>query len=70
MAATATEDGGLCFTVASVMQDVLQQHVNGLRDHDLVSRRAEEAGTYLLLLSNFAHLNLIHLIMFDLTIIV
>ncbi|CAE6055696.1 unnamed protein product [Arabidopsis arenosa] len=45
MAATATEDGGLSFTVASVMEDVLQQHGNGLRDHDLVSRRAEEAAS-------------------------
>lgn len=40
-----TEDGGMRFTVASVMEDVLQQHGNGLRDHDLDSRRAEEAGT-------------------------
>ncbi|XP_010452587.1 PREDICTED: LOW QUALITY PROTEIN: kinesin-like protein KIN-14G [Camelina sativa] len=41
----ATEDGGLSFTVASVMQDVLQQHGNGLGDHDLLSRRAEEAAS-------------------------
>ncbi|XP_010518454.1 PREDICTED: kinesin-like protein KIN-14G [Camelina sativa] len=41
----ATEDGGLSFTVASVMQDVLQQHGNGLGDHDLQSRRAEEAAS-------------------------
>ncbi|EOA29308.1 hypothetical protein CARUB_v10025588mg [Capsella rubella] len=41
----ATEDGGLSFSVASVMQDVLQQHGNGLRDHDLESRRAEEAAS-------------------------
>lgn len=39
-----TEDGAMRFTVASVMEDVLQQHGNGLRDHDLDSRRAEEAG--------------------------
>ncbi|ESQ39398.1 hypothetical protein EUTSA_v10001292mg [Eutrema salsugineum] len=45
MAATTTEDGGLSFTVASVMEDVLQQHGNGLRDHDLESRRAEEAAS-------------------------
>ncbi|XP_010506786.1 PREDICTED: kinesin-like protein KIN-14G [Camelina sativa] len=41
----ATEHGGLSFTVASVMQDVLQQHGNGLGDHDLLSRRAEEAAS-------------------------
>ncbi|CAF1797682.1 unnamed protein product [Brassica napus] len=40
-----TEDGGMRFTVASVMEDVLQQHGNGLRDHDLDSRRAEEAAS-------------------------
>ncbi|CAH8320645.1 unnamed protein product [Eruca vesicaria subsp. sativa] len=45
MAATAREDGGMSFTVASVMEDVLQQHGNGLRDHDLDSRRAEEAAS-------------------------
>ncbi|KAJ0258108.1 Kinesin-like protein KIN-14I [Hirschfeldia incana] len=39
-----TEEGGMRFTVASVMEDVLQQHGNGLRDHDLDSRRAEEAA--------------------------
>ncbi|KAG7572217.1 Ribosomal protein L7/L12 C-terminal [Arabidopsis suecica] len=39
------EDGGLSFTVASVMEDVLQQHGNGLRNHYLESRRAEEAVT-------------------------
>lgn len=40
----AREDGGLSFTVASVMENVLQQHGNGLRDDDLEYRRAEEAG--------------------------
>ncbi|KAL0746035.1 hypothetical protein Bca101_101455 [Brassica carinata] len=45
MAASAREDGGMRFTVASVMEDVLQQHGNGLRDHDLDSRRAEEAAS-------------------------
>ncbi|CAH2057659.1 unnamed protein product [Thlaspi arvense] len=39
------EDGGLSFAAASVMEDVLQQHGNGLRDHDLESRRAEEAAS-------------------------
>lgn len=55
MAATATEDGGLCFTVASVMEDVLQQHGNGLRDHDLESRRAEEAGIYFFVSTSFVN---------------
>ncbi|KAG2326037.1 hypothetical protein Bca52824_008765 [Brassica carinata] len=41
----AASDGGMRFTVASVMEDVLQQHGNGLRDHDLDSRRAEEAAS-------------------------
>ncbi|CAA7044245.1 unnamed protein product [Microthlaspi erraticum] len=41
----ATEEVGLSFTVASVMEDVLQQHGNGLRDDDLESRRAEEAAS-------------------------
>ncbi|KAF8047964.1 hypothetical protein N665_2749s0007 [Sinapis alba] len=42
----AREDAGMSFTVvASVMEDVLQQHGNGLRDHDLDSRRAEEAAS-------------------------
>ncbi|KAJ4892530.1 P-loop nucleoside triphosphate hydrolases superfamily protein with CH (Calponin Homology) domain [Raphanus sativus] len=39
------EDGGMRLTVASVMEEVLQQHGNGLRDHDLDSRRAEEAAS-------------------------
>ncbi|VVB03624.1 unnamed protein product [Arabis nemorensis] len=44
--ASATEGGGLMsFTVASVMEDVLQQHGNGLGDHDLEYRRAEEAAS-------------------------
>ncbi|KFK37523.1 hypothetical protein AALP_AA4G268200 [Arabis alpina] len=44
MANTAEEGGLMSFTVASVMEDVLQQHGNGLRDYDLESRRAEEAA--------------------------
>lgn len=37
-------EGPLSFSVASVMEDVLQQHDNRPRDLDLDSRRAEEAG--------------------------
>lgn len=39
-----TERGGLSFTMASVVEDVLQQHGLRSRDLDLDSRRAEEAG--------------------------
>ncbi|KAL1226259.1 Kinesin-like protein KIN-14I [Cardamine amara subsp. amara] len=41
----ATEGEGLSLTVASVMEQVLQQHGNGLRDDDLEYRRAEEAAS-------------------------
>lgn len=37
---------GTLFSVASVVEDVLQQHGNRLRDLDLESRKAEEAGTF------------------------
>ena len=40
MAATET----VSFSVASVVEDVLQQHGNRQRGLDLESRRAEEAG--------------------------
>ncbi|XP_015892040.3 kinesin-like protein KIN-14I [Ziziphus jujuba] len=36
---------GTLFSVASVVEDVLQQHGNRLRDLDLDSRKAEEAGS-------------------------
>ncbi|KAL8101030.1 kinesin-like protein KIN-14I [Apium graveolens] len=39
-----TERGGLSFTMASVVEDVLQQHGVRSRDLDLDSRRAEEAA--------------------------
>jgi len=42
----AVEGGALLFSVASVVEDVLQQHGNRLRDLDLDSRKAEEAGTF------------------------
>ena len=35
---------GVAFSVASVVEDVLQQHGNRQRGLDLESRRAEEAG--------------------------
>lgn len=38
-------EGVLSFSVASVVEDVLQQHNIRSRDLDLDSRRAEEAGT-------------------------
>ncbi|GLT56221.1 hypothetical protein SLA2020_292810 [Shorea laevis] len=41
----AAEEGGLSFSVASVVEDVLQQHGNRLRDLDLESRKAEEAAS-------------------------
>lgn len=40
----ATTEGALSFSVAEVVEDVLQQHGNRLRDLDLESRKAEEAG--------------------------
>lgn len=46
----ATEGGALVFSVASVVEDVLQQHGNRSRDLDLDARRAEEAGNFFLLL--------------------
>lgn len=41
----ATDGAALVFSVASVVEDVLQQHGNRSRDLDLDARRAEEAGT-------------------------
>ena len=38
-------EGTFSFSVASVVEDVLQQHGNRHRGLDLESRRAEEAGT-------------------------
>lgn len=37
-------EGALSFSVASVVEDVLQQHGVRSRELDLDSRRAEEAG--------------------------
>ncbi|XP_015577232.1 kinesin-like protein KIN-14I isoform X2 [Ricinus communis] len=41
----AGEGGALSFSVASVVEDVLQQHGNRLKDLDLESRKAEEAAS-------------------------
>ncbi|KAM3735712.1 hypothetical protein ACB098_10G107600 [Castanea mollissima] len=38
-------EGTLSFSVAEVVEDVLQQHGNRLRDLDLASRKAEEAAS-------------------------
>lgn len=43
-------DGALSFSVASVVEDVLQQHGSRSRNLDLDARRAEEAGNFLMLL--------------------
>ncbi|KAL2507619.1 P-loop nucleoside triphosphate hydrolase superfamily protein with CH (Calponin-like proteiny) domain [Forsythia ovata] len=40
----AAVEGAFSFSVASVVEDVLQQHGNGSRDLDLDARRAEEAA--------------------------
>lgn len=39
-------DGTLSFSVVEVVEDVLQQHGTRLRDLDLASRKAEEAGNF------------------------
>ena len=39
-------EGTLSFSVAEVVEDVLQQHGTRLRDLDLASRKAEEAGNF------------------------
>ena len=43
----------LFFSVASVVEDVLQQHGPRLKDLDLESRKAEEAGTFPLFFLGF-----------------
>lgn len=42
-------EAALSFSVASVVEDVLQQHGPRLKDLDLASRKAEEAGIFPLL---------------------
>jgi len=39
-------EAALFFSVASVVEDVLQQHGPRLKDLDLESRKAEEAGIF------------------------
>lgn len=41
-------DGMFSISVASVVEDVLQQHGTRLSDNDLASRKAEEAGLMIL----------------------
>lgn len=43
----------LSFSVASVVEDVLQQHGTRLKDLDLESRKAEEAGNSSLFIPSF-----------------
>ena len=43
----------LSFSVASVVEDVLQQHGTRLKDLDLESRKAEEAGNFPLFFLGF-----------------
>ena len=43
-----TTEGILPFSVASVVEDVLQQHGKRLSDIDLASRKAEEACAFVL----------------------
>jgi len=46
-------EAALFFSVASVVEDVLQQHGHRLKDLDLESRKAEEAGTFPLFFLGF-----------------
>ena len=47
-------EGTLSFSVAEVVEDVLQQHGTRLRDLDLASRKAEEAGNFFFFGLNFS----------------
>jgi hypothetical protein len=42
----STSEGALSFSVAEVVEDVLQQHGSRVRGLDLESRKAEEAGIF------------------------
>ena len=48
-------EAALSFSVASVVEDVLQQHGTRLKDLDFESRKAEEAGNSSIL-SSFFHM--------------
>jgi hypothetical protein len=51
----------LSFSVASVVEDVLQQHGTRLKDLDLESRKSEEAGNFIIIiLSGKFHFSLYH----------
>lgn len=52
-------DSALSFSVASVMEDVLQQHDKRPRDLDFDSRRAEEAGMSVIVFFFFCNLFII-----------
>lgn len=49
----AAIEGALPFSVASVVEDVLQQHGSRSRGLDLDARRAEEAGKFSRFLGEF-----------------
>ena len=51
VAMATAEDGVLDFSVASVVEDVLQQQGNRLSDVDLASRKAEEACMIIIFLT-------------------
>jgi hypothetical protein len=45
----STTEGAFSFSVAEVVEDVLQQHGSRVRGLDLDSRKAEEAGIFFFL---------------------
>lgn len=51
---------GYSFSVASVVEDVLQQHENRSRDLDFDARRAEEAGNSRVFPASFCNFDKIH----------
>lgn len=50
----------LSFSVASVVEDVLQQHGTRLKDLDLESRKAEEAGNFPLFFWDFVKIQFLN----------
>lgn len=50
---TMAAGGTLSFSVASMVEDVLQQHGTRLGDLNLESRKAEEAGNHFSILVSF-----------------
>ena len=61
----ASEGEELSFSMASVVESVLQQHGVRSRDLDLDSRRAEEAGEFIYLIFMCLCCNVISSIRFD-----